>query len=180
MDEFPLVLDNPYSGERFDLRTSARSGDGRFRFRWTLAPCRTGPPEHLHPDESESFTLVEGALEAWVDGRPVHLERGVRVTIPAGSNHRFRNPGPSAAVVEVDLDGPRLEDTIAAEAAYFGGRVTAHPRDLVRVALHDVTYGASRFRSPVVRWTMALVARVGRLVGFEPFPRVDGWASRIG
>jgi len=176
--EFPLTFDNPATGERFELRTSARSGDGRFRFRWTLAPGRTGPPEHSHPVETESFTLVAGTLEAWIDGSAIPLEVGRRVSVPPNTLHRFRNPGSTAAVVEVELDGTRLEDTLVGNAVHFGAHGATSPLALGRVMLHDVTYGASRFRSPLVRWMMRAIAAGARLLGLRPFPVPEDWASR--
>src|SRR5262245_34281464 len=128
--EFPLAFDNRLTGERFELRTSARGGDGCFRFRWTLAAGRTGPPEHTHDTESESFTLVEGELDAWIDGRRIRLPRERRFTVRPNTRHRFHNPGALPAVVEVELDGTLLEDTLVGNAAHFGGRTSVRPAEL--------------------------------------------------
>jgi mannose-6-phosphate isomerase-like protein (cupin superfamily) len=176
--EFPLTLVNPLTGETFELRDSVRGPSRAFRFRWTLAGKRTGPPEHTHPAGSESFTLVSGALDAWIDGARRSLVVGERVTIPPGTTHRFQNPGDAPAVVEVDSDCAALEDTIAGSARYFHGRTAMSPIDGLRALVHDTAHGASRFTSPVVRFVMHAVWLLGRLVGMTPFPVDERWAER--
>jgi mannose-6-phosphate isomerase-like protein (cupin superfamily) len=60
--------------------------------------CQPGyaTPLHWHP-YVESLFVLEGAMEAWTEGRqdaPLRLGPGEMVVLPAGTPHVFRNPGP--------------------------------------------------------------------------------------
>ena len=59
----------------------------------TLAPGAV-LPYHTHPF-SESVTLLEGALEAEVEGRSYQLSRLDNVVIPPGRAHQVANPSPT-------------------------------------------------------------------------------------
>jgi mannose-6-phosphate isomerase-like protein (cupin superfamily) len=170
--ECPAPLINPATGERFEFVSSACRGDGRFRFRWTLEAGRRGPPEHRHLAESETFTLRSGRLRVWIDDQPRDLERNVAVTAPVGSHHRFLNPGDEPAVVDVELDGQQLEDTLVPMGAYFAGRPPTLA-EVLRIMVHDRSVGATVQRSPLVSAAISLVAAAGRLAGLRRFPPVS-------
>jgi mannose-6-phosphate isomerase-like protein (cupin superfamily) len=51
---------------------------------------------HWHP-YAEYLFVLEGVMEAWVVGeeaRPLRLEAGDMIALPADTPHAFRNPGP--------------------------------------------------------------------------------------
>lgn len=50
--------------------------------------CMT--PRHLHGRESETFLVVDGALEGWCDGATTLVEAGQLLHLPAGREHAFR------------------------------------------------------------------------------------------
>lgn len=59
--------------------------------------CRPGyrTPLHSHPYVEYLF-IIEGTAEAWLGGaedRPVRLESGDMMALPAGAPHVFRNAG---------------------------------------------------------------------------------------
>jgi quercetin dioxygenase-like cupin family protein len=164
------------TGERFELVSSARGGDGRFRFRWTLDPGRRGPPEHRHRNESETFTLRSGALTVWIDDVAHALERGAPLVSPAGSFHRFHNPGTEPAVVDVELDGVDLEETMVPMAVHFAGREPSGVEAL-RIVLHDLEVGATVRRSPVVRAALWTLASLARLVGARRYAAAPAWTG---
>jgi quercetin dioxygenase-like cupin family protein len=49
-----------------------------------------GPPPHRH-DFEESFTVLEGEIEATFRGETVTLKAGDVIAIPANAPHRFQN-----------------------------------------------------------------------------------------
>ena len=57
------------------------------------------PPAHLHPQQSEHFTVVQGEMWCLVDGVETTLRAGDTLDVPAGSVHQLRNPGAEDAVV---------------------------------------------------------------------------------
>jgi mannose-6-phosphate isomerase-like protein (cupin superfamily) len=50
-------------------------------------------PVHAHPDAEESYEVIDGALEVFVDGRWRRLGPGERATVPAGAPHTLRPAG---------------------------------------------------------------------------------------
>lgn len=60
--------------------------------------CQPGyaTPLHWHP-YVESLFVIEGTMEAWVEGQestPARLQAGDMIALPACTPHVFRNPGP--------------------------------------------------------------------------------------
>ena len=166
-------LASPPSGEHFRFATSSRSGDGLFRFVWTLAPGKKGPGEHQHPHETESFEIVSGTLRIWIDGVPTDFGPGEKVAIPPGTTHSFLNPGTVPVVVNVHLDGPRMEDTFLPCAVANAERETIGNllRFMVTTPIHDASVA-----TPGVAASIATaVVRMLQLFGVKPFPPVYGW-----
>jgi mannose-6-phosphate isomerase-like protein (cupin superfamily) len=85
---------------RLEFTTTAEDSQGRLHeMRATYRPDSALPIAHLHPDQSEHFTVLEGEMWCRVDGVETTLRAGDTVDIPAGSVHQMRNPGAVDAVV---------------------------------------------------------------------------------
>ncbi len=56
----------------------------------TVAPPRSGPPRHVHHAEDETFVVLSGEIEAWLDGKSLTLGPGESAMIPRGAEHTFR------------------------------------------------------------------------------------------
>jgi mannose-6-phosphate isomerase-like protein (cupin superfamily) len=63
----------------------------------TIQPQRSGPPEHAHTAEDDSFYLLEGELTFTVDGEEVVAGAGTFVLVPPGVRHTFANRGDAVA-----------------------------------------------------------------------------------
>ena len=167
-----LTLATPSTGEHFAFRTSALGPAGAFQFRWTLDAGKTGPGRHHHPHEHERFEVVSGVLRIWVaDNEAVDLGPGDVLTVPPGTPHRFLAPGPAPAVVDVRLDGPRMERVLvpmAVHAARGGG--------MLGVVGHMVLgmEGASHVADPVGRAVTRLFAWLARPFA-RTLPLPEGW-----
>lgn len=170
----PPVLEFTMTGERFEFQTSAKTGDGVFRFRWTLDGGKKGPPEHIHETESETFAVVSGTLRIWIDGTPRDIGPGQAVTVHPGVRHRFHNRGTEAVVVDVSLDGPKQEDALVPLAFRISGR-KLKLSDFFVMMVHVAEVQASRPPSAVALGIMKGFASVFRLFGARPLPRAGAW-----
>jgi quercetin dioxygenase-like cupin family protein len=56
--------------------------------------CMT--PRHVHSRESETFIVLDGALEGWFEGTTQLVEAGSLIHLPAGREHAFRIASASA------------------------------------------------------------------------------------
>ncbi len=85
---------------RLEFTTTAEDSQGRLHeMRATYRPDSALPIAHLHPDQSEHFTVLQGEMWCRVDGVETTLRAGDTLDVPAGSVHQMRNPGAESAVV---------------------------------------------------------------------------------
>jgi mannose-6-phosphate isomerase-like protein (cupin superfamily) len=176
--ERPPNLYFDMTGEAFEFQTSAKTGDGMFRFQWTLQGGKKGPPEHVHDGESETFAIVSGTLRIWLDGTPQDLGPGQAVTVKPGVGHRFLNPTKEPVVVDVSLDGPLQEDALVPLAVHCAGRRKMKLRDVFVMIVHAGEVNASRPPSKVGRAIFTGIGRLIRLFGVRPLARYPGGMER--
>lgn len=62
-----------------------------------LVPAGHGAPPNRHAGESESFVVLEGAIDFMLDGATRRLEAGDDVVVPDGAEHAFAAVGPEPA-----------------------------------------------------------------------------------
>jgi mannose-6-phosphate isomerase-like protein (cupin superfamily) len=85
---------------RLEFTTTGEDSQGRLHeMRATYRPDSALPIAHLHPDQSEHFTVLQGEMWCRVDGEETTLRAGDTLDVPAGSVHQMRNPGAVDAVV---------------------------------------------------------------------------------
>lgn len=85
-------------GDRYTFKIgSDETGGGYAILETVTAPGNPGPPPHLHHDCDETFQVLEGQLELWVEGRTTLAETGSLVSIPRGTLHTFKNGGSKPA-----------------------------------------------------------------------------------
>ncbi len=173
--QHPLTLDSKPTGEHFTFVRSARgSGAGKFHFQWRLAPGKTGPGRHVHSIETETFSIVSGTLRIWIDDKPHDLAPGSVIAVPPNVPHRFLNPGTEPVVVDVTLDGTRMEDQFIpiAVAAQRGMRMS---RVLAKMIVHIVALEASTPTSRFERAMFKGISGMLRLFGVRGFQLIQEW-----
>ena len=65
------------------------------------SPAGSGPPRHVHDDADETFVILTGAADFWLEGERFRAGPGEAVHIPKGREHTFRvtDDGPSRHLV---------------------------------------------------------------------------------
>ncbi len=131
---------------------------------------RRGPPRHLHPRQSDEFTVIEGHLRVFDGRRWRDLSADDKLTIPAGTVHTLRNPGKEPVrFVNRHLPaysfGDHLEQFhLLARAGKLDSLV--HPRAVLHLALLFSSYPAdirapSRVQAAVLRAGASIARRLG-------------------
>ena len=79
------------AGDTYRMLVDGRHTGGQF----TMIEIRVlpggGPPPHIHRREDETFYVIEGDLQLWVDGKTIDAPAGTCVFAPRGIPHRFTN-----------------------------------------------------------------------------------------
>ncbi len=83
-------------GDTYTILLSGADTDGRYCLIDMHIPHGGGPPPHRH-DFEESFTVLQGEIEATFRGEKSILHTGQTLSIPANAPHSFTNASGSAA-----------------------------------------------------------------------------------
>lgn len=78
------------AGNTYTTLLSGKDTDGRYCLIDMYVLPNGGPPPHRH-DFEESFTVLEGEIEATFRGETITVKAGDTIAIPANAPHRFQN-----------------------------------------------------------------------------------------
>lgn len=136
------VIENPISGERIVIRrTGEDTGGALLAFELYLPPGGHVPAGHVHPEQQERFTIVEGAMEFRLGRRRLVAKPGDTVQIEPGRAHWFGNCGSGEAHAYVEVR-PALRmqemfeatEQVSTSGRFLGTRLP-RPTDLAMVLL---------------------------------------------
>ncbi|MGR3761415.1 cupin domain-containing protein [Roseobacteraceae bacterium NS-SX3] len=96
----------------------------------STAPPGSGPPRHVHEDADETFVMLEGEAEFWLEGELFSRSAGGSVFVPRGKEHTFRVTGTRPGRHLVILT-PGGFEAFFAEMAAGGYRI---PEDMEQIA----------------------------------------------
>src|SRR5580698_7626562 len=82
-------------GDTYTILLTGNDTAGRFCLIDMHVPPGGGPPPHRH-DFEETFTILEGEIEATFRGAKVVVGAGETINIPANAPHQFRNSSTKA------------------------------------------------------------------------------------
>ena len=86
----PAIVHISLVGNTYTILVTAEETAGRYSLIDMFVPPGGGPPPHRH-DFEESFTVLEGEIEATFRGQKVTVRAGQVIQIPANAPHQFRN-----------------------------------------------------------------------------------------
>jgi len=79
-------------GATIDIHATLGETNGGFSIvELRVPPCFPGPPVHLHERMTESFYMLEGAIDLLRDDTWTPLRPGSSALIPPGTPHGYRN-----------------------------------------------------------------------------------------
>jgi len=148
------------------VRRSAREG-GPFEFDYYLGPMATGPPEHSHDTDVESFEMVSGILQVWIDGVERRVSAGDRFVVPPRTRHRFRNQTEEEVHLRISFPGPGFESVV--DGLLFLDRAPRGITNGLRMAMHSREHlGSARPSSPLLRLAIHVFGAIGRVLRLRP------------
>ncbi|MGW1711011.1 cupin domain-containing protein [Streptomyces sp. NPDC002206] len=104
------------AGDVYTIKATGAQTNGGFGFIEATVPAGGGPPAHAHPEEEETFYILDGELEFLDGDHTFTAVAGDFIHIPRGVRHRFLNRGNHAAKMIFMFTPPRLEQIIADHA----------------------------------------------------------------
>jgi quercetin dioxygenase-like cupin family protein len=114
-------------GDTYTILLSANDTDGRYCLIDMYVPPGGGPPYHRH-DFEESFTVLEGEIEATFRGEKSVVRAGQTVNIPANAPHSFRNASDEPARLLCICSPAGLDEFFLAIGVPVATRKTPAPK----------------------------------------------------
>src|SRR4051812_7828137 len=129
------MLENPVTGERF---TFTHSAPELLAFDFALREGGKVPIAHVHPIQTERFTVTHGSVRFRLGLRTTLAGPGDVVEVPPGVAHSFANAGAGEARMHVEVRPALALQEMFAEVVALAeaGRMTRRgmPRNLLDLA----------------------------------------------
>src|SRR5690348_17203865 len=88
------VIENPVTGERIVFRKTSRdTGGAAVVIETFVQPNGFVAAAHVHPSQEERFEVLRGSVGFKIGREKIVAGPGTRVTVPAGTPHKFWNAG---------------------------------------------------------------------------------------
>ena len=114
-------------GDTYTVLLSGGDTDGRYCLIDMHIPPGGGPPPHRH-DFEESFTLLDGEIEATFRGRKLVVRAGETLHIPANAPHSFTNASDRPVRLLCLCAPAGQEEFFQKVGVPVAGRTTAAPK----------------------------------------------------
>lgn len=169
------MIENPVTGERLVFhKTSADTNGEAVVVECFVRPNGFVAAAHVHPFQTERFQVLGGSVGFRVGREKRVAGPGERLTVPAGTAHKFWNAGEDEArfVCEVRpaLAFEQLVETMFALAADGKTNRKGMPNPLRLAVVARAHFDTVRLPFPpawMQRAGLALGAPAGRLLGYE-------------
>jgi quercetin dioxygenase-like cupin family protein len=129
----------------------------------------SGTLVHYHPDQEETFHVLQGTMEVLRDGAWISLQAGQTHLVPQGEVHAWRNPGTSPIRFQ-NVHRPArgfLEHMETLDRLARAGKIrgTNDWRSLIYMSMSAAKYQPDVAVKPP-QWMVNTIAFVGRRLGF--------------
>src|SRR6476659_6376139 len=168
-------IENPVTGERIVFRqTSRETGGEAVVIETFVQPGGFVAAAHVHPSQEERFQVLRGTVGFKVGGDTQLVGPGSRLTVPAGTRHKFWNAGEDVAqfVCEIRpaLQFESLLSTMFALAEDGKTNRKGMPNPLRLAVIARAHFDTVRLPQPpawLQRAGLALGAPLGRALGYR-------------
>ena len=169
-------IENAVTGERIVFRqTSRETGGEAVVIDAYVQPNGCVAAAHVHPSQEERFEVLRGTVGFRVGREKLVAGPGQRLTVPAGTPHRFWNTGNTVAhfVCEIRpaLQFESLIETMFTLAAEGKTNGKGMPNPLRLAVIAEAHFDTVRLPFPpaiLQRIGLALGSPVGRAFGYQP------------
>jgi len=168
------TIHNPVTGERIVFRQTSRETNGQAVVIETyVQPNGFVAAAHVHPSQEERFEILRGSVGFRIGRKKLVAGPGQRLTVPAGTPHKFWNAGEEEAhfVCEVRpaLQFEALLETMFALAADGKTNRKGMPNPLRLAVIANAHFDTVQLPFPptiLQRIGLALGSPVGKVFGY--------------
>ena len=109
-----------WNGSQFIIRARTSETNDALGIFESIDQPSEGPPRHIHDDADETFVILSGEAEFWLNGTLSQHSAGETVFIPRGAEHTYRVLGNQPARMLTIMTPGGFEDffTEMAEGGY--------------------------------------------------------------
>lgn len=136
-------------------------------------PRMPGPPVHVHPTAEESYEVIEGELEVFMNGDWSAVRAGEKATVPAGVPHSVRNASAEPVrIVNIHKPAQRFESFFwDMHRLIHEGKIKRlppkDPRSAIYAAMLFGKYPDEIRATKPPNWVFQALALVGRALRFK-------------
>jgi quercetin dioxygenase-like cupin family protein len=168
------TIENPVTGERLVFRKTSRETGGQAVVIETFVqPNGFVAAAHVHPSQEERFEVLRGSVGFRLGRKKLVAGPGQRITVPAGTPHKFWNAGDDEAhfVCEVRpaLQFESLIETMFGLATDGKTNRKGMPNPLRLAVIANAHFDTVQLPFPpsfLQRAALALGAPMGKLCGY--------------
>jgi len=169
-------IENPVTGERLVFRkTSRETGGEAVVIETYVKPNGFVAAAHVHPSQEERFEVLRGSVGFRLGRKKMVAGPGQRVTVPAGTPHKFWNAGDETAIfvceIRPALQFESLIETMFSLAADGKTNRKGMPNPLRLAVVAQAHFDTVQLPFPpaiLQRIGLALGAPMGKLLGYAP------------
>lgn len=123
-----------FSGALVTVKSTAEQTGGEFFLMEEFCPRGTATPLHVHPQDNESFYILDGELTVYLDGQPITASAGSFIHIPKGYfPHAFQVASETARFLVLTTPAHEQFIRAAAEPAQTRTIRPQEPLDMEKV-----------------------------------------------
>jgi quercetin dioxygenase-like cupin family protein len=169
------TIENPVTGERLVFRKTSRETGGQAVVIETFVqPNGFVAAGHVHPGQEERFEVLRGSVGFKIGRKKLVAGPGQRITVPAGTAHKFWNAGDDEAhfVCEVRpaLQFESLLETMFALATDGKTNRKGMPNPLRLAVIANAHFDTVQLPFPpaiLQRIALGMGAPLGKLCGYD-------------
>lgn len=151
------------------VTSPSAAADGAYVEMDVAAEPGSGTLIHYHPEQEETYRVLEGTLEVFCDGQWHAVPAGESLKVPQGAVHGFRNAS-ETPVRFLNVHRPALafqEHLETLDRLIRAGKIrgTKDPRSLIYMSMSAVEHRPDVAVKPP-QWVVRGLAFIGRRLGY--------------
>lgn len=167
--EFP-----PDIGLKFIITKSTVDTAGEYvEIEGSMRAHSDGPPVHIHPHQEETYQVVSGTADVFLNGRWQQVHAGESLTVPRGAPHTIKNEhNEDVRAMNWHRPAMRFEDfSRTFHRLATSGRIKSlppkDPSSLIYAAMLFTEYEDTQIVVKPPAFVLKLLAFVGRRLGYR-------------